>query len=310
MKGLYFDGSKAVYQENLKKPVPAQGESLIRILLSAICNTDKEILRGYRPDFHGIMGHEFVGIVEESDCKELIGKRVVGELNAGCGHCIYCRTGREKHCENRRVIGMEKKDGCFAEYMTLATHLIHPVPDQLPNEVAIFTEPLAAALEIPSLVPINPEKNIAVIGDGRLSLMITEVLALTGADITVIGHHEEKLALFESYAHTSLKPEGTYELVVDATGTSGGLKQAQEIVRKQGTIVVKSTYAGEISLDMSYFVVNEITIKGSRCGPFQPALNLLSKGWVKLPAIELYDLADYEKAFHSGAFKAGFRMEF
>ena len=165
MKGLYFDGEKAVYREDLPKPVCGEGESLIRILMAAICNTDREVLKGYRPDFRGVMGHEFVGVVERSEDESLIGKRVVGELNAGCGHCLYCRTGREKHCPDRKVIGMEGKDGCFAEYMTLQTHLIHRVPEELPTEKAIFTEPLAAAFEITSQVHISPDTKVAVLGD-------------------------------------------------------------------------------------------------------------------------------------------------
>ena len=309
MKAVYFDGEKAVYREDMQVPIPDKEESLIRILMSAVCNTDKEILRGYKPGFTGVMGHEFVGIVEDSPNPGLIGKRVVGELNAGCQSCLYCRTGREKHCVSRRVIGMERHDGCFAEYITLATHLIHTVPDSLPTEQAIFTEPLAAALEIPSMIHIDPAKNIAVIGYGRLAFMITQVLSLTGADVTVIGKHEEKLAQFAPYAHTALKPEDTYEYVVEATGSPSGLLMAKDIVRKQGTIILKSTYAGEISIDMSYMVVNEISIRGSRCGPFEPALNLLAKGLVKMPDIELYPLSEYERAFTSKAFKAGFTFD-
>lgn len=308
MKALYFDGERAVYREDLPRPVPCEGESLIRILMSAVCNTDKEILKGYKPGFTGIMGHEFVGVVEESPDQELIGKRVVGELNAGCGTCLYCRTGREKHCVSRQVIGMEKHDGCFAEYMTLATHLIHEVPQALPTEQAIFTEPLAAALEIPSMIHIDPAKNIAVIGDGRLAFMITQVLSLTGADVTVIGKHEDKLQQFSPYAKTATKAEDTFEYVVEATGSPSGLLLAKDLVRKQGTIILKSTYAGEISIDMSYMVVNEITVSGSRCGPFEPALNLLNRSLVKLPPIELHELKDYENAFNSKAFKAGFKF--
>lgn len=295
-----------MYREDIKKPVPGKGQSLIRILVSSICNTDKEILKGYKPDFTGIMGHEFVGFVEESDQPNLIGKRVVGELNAGCGHCLYCKTGREKHCTTRKVIGIDNKDGCFAEYMVWENHLLHIVPDELPNNIAIFTEPLAAALEIPTRIPMSPEKNIAVIGDGRLSFMITQVLSLHGMAITVIGRHEEKLKLFSPYAKTVLQADDTYEIVVDATGSKEGLALAKQIVRKQGTIVVKSTYAGTIEVDMSYFVINEITIAGSRCGPFEPALNLLSRKFVTLPPIELFELKDYQLALKSRAFKSGF----
>lgn len=308
MKGIYFDGEKAVFRDDLKKPVPGPNESLIRILMSAVCNTDKEILKGYKPGFTGIMGHEFVGIVEESDDESLVGKRVVGELNAGCGHCIYCQTGREKHCPDRKVIGLEKKDGCFAEYMTMETHLLHVVPWDLPTELAIFTEPLAAALEIASQVHLKPETNCAIIGDGRLAFLIAQVVAMTGIDLTVIGHHEEKLEQFRPYASVTLEPQESYEVVIEASGSKEGILLAKNIVRHQGMIVLKSTYAGEVSINMSDFVVHEITIKGSRCGPFEPALNLLRKRRITLPEIELYSLESFEKAFSSKAFKSGFAI--
>lgn len=308
MKGIYFDGTKAVFRDDLPIPVPTETQSLIRIIYAGVCNTDREVLKGYRPDFKGVMGHEFVGIVEASDNPGWIGKRVVGELNAGCGHCIYCRTGREKHCVERKVIGMEGKDGCFGEYMTLETHLLHEIPANLPLDVALLTEPLAAALEIPKQVHLDPETCVAVIGDGRLAYQIASVLHLQGVDLTVIGKHPEKLAQFEAFGKTVTETADTYEIVVEATGSPSGLELASRIVRKQGTIVLKSTYAGKTSVDMSYFVVNEITLKGSRCGPFEPALRLLGKGLVKLPPVEFYELQDFEAAFASRAFKAGFRI--
>lgn len=320
MKALYYNGEKAIYEPNAPMPVCREGESLIKILLANICSTDREILKGYRSDFRGIMGHEFVGRVVESSNAELIGKLVVGEMNKGCGDCIYCRTGREKHCLSLEVIGMSK-DGCFAEYMTLATHLIHVVPEGLAAEKAIFTEPLAAALEITEQVKIDPSKNAAIIGDGRLAYMIAQVLSLTGAELTVIGKHADKLKLFEPYAKTAklsdyfedgeyrkLTGEECFEYVVDASGSETGIHLALNIVRRMGTIILKSTYAGETSINMSAIPVNEITIVGSRCGPFEPALKLLKDEKVSFPDVELYDLSDYEKAFASPAFKAGFRF--
>lgn len=305
MKAVYFDGVKAVLKE-LEKPIPTSSESLVRVLMAGVCNTDKEVLKGYRPEFRGVMGHEFIGVVEESSDKRFLGKRVAGELNAGCGHCIYCRTGREKHCLSRRVIGMEGKDGCFGEYMTLETRLLHIVPDSLPTENAIFTEPLAAALQIPKQLHISPDTSVAVIGDGRLGFMIAGVMSLYGVALTVIGHHPEKLKSFEPYGRTCTETGESYEIVIDATGSKDGFELAKKIVRKQGTIVLKSTYAGDISVDMSYFVVNEITIVGSRCGPFQPALTLLDRRLLTLPPIELYSLEQFEQAFEARAFKAGF----
>ena len=370
MKALYFDGKSAIFRNDMPVPVPGENESLIRIVRANICSTDREILRGYRPDFRGIMGHEFVGeVVKSAGRPELVGKLVVGELNKGCGKCIYCRTGREKHCLSRQVIGMSR-DGCFAEYMTLADHLIHKIPDGLSPEKAVYTEPLAAAVEICKQVHIDPSLNAAVIGDGRLGFMIAQVLAQTGIDLTVIGRHPEKLEVFSSFAkviceeafwdqessasqaaHVTqtaqtapmaqtefmgktaqtdqvdrpvsshlaknmrnprrfrpLTADECYEYVVDASGAESGIHLAMHIVRKMGTIILKSTYAGKAEIDLSAIPVGEITIVGSRCGPFEPALKLLSEDKVLFPPVETYSLEDFEKAFASHAFKAGFRF--
>lgn len=320
MKALYYDGERAVYREDAPVPVCKEGHSLIKILIADICSTDKEILKGYRPDFRGIMGHEFIGQVVESDDSSLIGRIVAGELNEGCGTCVYCRTGREKHCLSRKVIGMSV-DGCFAEYMTLATHLIHPLPKGLAPEQAVFAEPLAAALEITKQVHIDTSLNAAIIGDGRLAYMIAQVMSLNGISLTVIGKHREKLELFKPFAATrelkdyydgdeirSLTADECFEYVIEASGNKTGIYLALSIVRKMGTIILKSTYAGTTDLDLSLIPVNEITIVGSRCGPFEPALKLLSEGRVSFPAVELYELKDHEKAFSSNAFKAGFKF--
>ncbi len=319
MKALYYNGTGMEYRTDAPVPVPGEGESLIRIRLANICSTDREILKGYRPDFRGIMGHEFVGEVVRSDGRpDLTGRLVVGELNKGCGTCIYCRTGREKHCLSRRVIGMSA-DGCFAEYMCLADHLIHPVPEGLAPEEAVYTEPLAAAVEILKQVHIDPSLNAAVIGDGRLAFMITQVLAQTGIGLTVIGRHPDKLRMFAPYAETRLEEdyyplrdftaEESFEYVVDASGSEAGIHLALAIVRRMGTIILKSTYAGKASVDLSVIPVREITLVGSRCGPFEPALRMLKEGKVQFPPVELYPLEDYARAFASRAFKAGFVME-
>lgn len=310
MKGIYFNGTEAVYREDLPMPVRREKESLVKILLSAVCNTDKEVRKGYRPDFRGIMGHEFVGEVVESSDESLVGKRVVGELNAACGECIYCKTGRTSHCNERRVLGMKNKDGSFAEYMTIDTNLLHVVPEELPTEVAIFTEPLAAAFEILTQVHISPDKNAAVLGDGRLALFVAQVLAQTGIDLTVIGKHEEKLELFKSFAKVTTEGEAEgYEYVAECTGSPSGLQKALELVRKKGTVILKSTYAGNADINMSMVVVNEISIVGSRCGPFEPALKMLKEGKITLPVIETYQCREFEKAFDSKAFKAGIMFE-
>ena len=320
MRALIFDGTKAVYREDVPMPERETGQSLIRIRMAAVCSTDREILRGYCPDFNGIMGHEFVGEVTESDQADLIGKNVVGEINEGCGKCLYCRTGREKHCLSNKALGIST-NGCFAEYLVLPTRLLHVVPEGTTPEIAVFTEPLAAALEIEKQLHLDPSLNAAVIGDGRLAYMIAQVLALTGIDLTVVGKHPEKLEMFAPFAHTvllseymkeggyrSLTGEDCFEYVIDAAGNESGIALAMNLVRRGGTIILKSTYAGQTQIDMSMVAVNEITIVGSRCGPFEPALKLLSEGKVSFPPIELYDLSDYEKAFSSSAFKSGFRL--
>lgn len=311
MKALYFNGKIPVYKEDMEIPIPEEKESLVKIKLAAVCNTDKEILRGYRPGFEGIMGHEFVGIVEKSKDKTLVGKRVVAEINSSCGTCVYCTTGRASHCRDRKVLGIHGKNGCFAEYIAIDTKLLHPVPECLPDEKAVFTEPLAAAYEILTQIQVKKNTKTAILGDGRLALCVAKVLSCAGASLTVIGRHKEKLALFEDIARTDFSgEEEAYELVVEATGSPEGLEQALKLVRHKGIVVLKSTYAEKVTFNMSQVAVNEITIVGSRCGPFAPALELLESGKVQLPEIELYPLAEYEKAFASAAFKAGFYFDY
>lgn len=322
MKAIVFNGKTACYEEIRTLPARSSGESLIKITLAAVCTTDKEILKGYRPDFQGVMGHEFTGVVVESDDASLVGKRVVGEINEVCHECLYCKTGREHHCINRKTPGLSR-DGCFAEYMVLKDENLHVIPDSLPDEIAIFTEPLAAAYEIMEQISFKPGTTAAVIGDGRLALCIAQVLHQHGAELTVIGKHPEKLELFAPYAKTEilgeqtmkvLDPEGSgsdiepYEIVAEATGSASGLDLALQLVRSMGTIVLKSTYAGGADINLSLIPVRELTVVGSRCGPFDKALEGLASGAIKLPEIDLYDLADYENAFTSRKFKSGFRI--
>lgn len=310
MKALVYDGRCAAFKEDYPLPSPGPGESLVRVILSAVCSTDREIMRGYKSDFTGVMGHEFVAVVEKSDRPELVGRRVVGELNSGCGSCIYCKTGREHHCLVRKVPGIKDKDGCFAHYMNYDSRLLHTVPFELPANQAIYCEPLAAALEIPELVHLKPSQQVAVLGDGRLAFLIAQVVALSGAQVKVFGRHREKLAMFESFAETSLEVNGSFETVIEATGSPSGFAIAEGMTRSMGTLVLKSTYTDQPSIDLSRIVVRELKLFGSRCGPFEPALNLLSKNMLILPDIELYELKDFEKAFASKAFKAGFTEAF
>lgn len=307
MKALYFDGALK-YMSDYPIPIPDKNECLIRVELAAICNTDREVLRNYKPGFKGVLGHEFCGIVEQADDKALIGKRVVGELNLGCGECIYCKTNREKHCISRRVLGLNDMDGCFAQYVKLDKALLHIVPDNIPPEEAVYTEPLAAAMQVLESTHILPSTPVAVIGDGRLGFMIAQVLSLNGTHITVFGKHEEKLNAFKPFADTSTVPAGSFETVVEATGSPSGLKTAISLTRSGGTIILKSTYVIDASFNLSELVVREITLTGSRCGPFAPALALMEKGRIVFKEIELYPLSEYNDAFASRAFKVGFDL--
>lgn len=308
MKALVYENGTLACRQDYPMPAPAADESLIRVELAAICNTDREVLRGYKPGFSGVLGHEFVGVVEASGDAPLVGRRVVGELNAGCKKCLYCTTGREHHCVDRRVIGMQGKDGCFAEYLTLRTDLVHPVPDGVPAERAVYCEPLAAALEVPEQTHLPPSQAVAVVGDGRLAFLIAQVLALNGTPVAVFGHHEDKLAMFRPFAQTATTPAGSFEAVVEASGAPGGLADAIRLVRSQGTLVLKSTYAKNVEVNVSELVVREVTLRGSRCGPFVPALRLLARDALILPEIELHPLEDFEAAFASRAFKVGFDL--
>ena len=308
MKGIYYNGTEAVYRTDLPLPVRGRGESLLKIICAAVCSTDREILKGYRPSFRGVMGHEFVAVVEDSDDMSLIGKRVVGEINENCGECIYCRTGRLHHCSFRHTPGLSR-DGCFAEYMVLRTDLLHIVPDSLPSDRAVFTEPLAAAFEITTQIRIEKGTEVGIIGDGRLALCIANVMHLMGADLTVVGRHEEKLSLFRTLGKvTSSVPSEAFEVVVEASGNPSGFRSALKAVRKKGTIVLKSTYAERVTLDLSLIPVNELTLIGSRCGPFEPAIEALGEGKIVLPPLEKYPLPQFREAFASSAFKAGFEM--
>lgn len=268
------------------KPKAQVGEALIRTRLAGICGTDLEMLRGYK-GFRGVLGHEFVGQViacsaaeDRGDCwkEEWIGKRVVGEINIGCGECDFCRKGIPSHCQSREALGVVKRGGAFAEYLTLPLANLHRIPDELSDEVAVFAEPLAAALQVLSLVHIQPQYRVGVIGDGKLGLLVAQVLATTGVDLTVIGRHPGKLALVEGWGINVGSPDGLLDVVVDCTGNPSGLVSALKLVKPQGCVVLKSTFQGTVELDLNQIVVDEIRLVGSRCGPFEPAIQLLRSG--------------------------------
>jgi threonine dehydrogenase-like Zn-dependent dehydrogenase len=306
MRALYFDGQLA-YRPDAPDPAPPPGEALIRTRLAGICNTDLEIMRGYL-GFTGVLGHEFVGeVARADDAPELVGRRVVGEINAYCGACPTCRRGDPTHCPNRTTLGIDRRDGTMADYFTLPVNLLYRVPPGIPDEWAVFTEPLAAACEIIEQVAIRPTDRVVVLGDGKLGLLVAQVLALTGCDLLAVGRHPDKLSILERRGiRTRMAGEVTThaaDVVVEATGSPEGFAAARAWVRPRGTLVLKSTFHGDVSLDLSMVVVDEITMVGSRCGPFPAALRLLEGRLVDVESLihQVYPLADGSAAFERAA---------
>ncbi len=278
---------KALWLEDLALsvrdvPVPrCEDEALVRVRLSGICGTDLELARGDHP-FTGVIGHEFVGEVAEAPDPAWVGERVVGDINASCGACEACEAGRPTHCEARTVLGIVERGGAHAEYLTLPVENLHRVPASVPDEAAVFTEPLAAAVEILEQVPIESSDRVLLVGAGRLGQLVAQTLATTGADLAVVARHQHQRALLAARDIPTIDADDVapsrYDIVVEATGSPSGFELARAAVRPRGTIVMKSTYRGELTLDLSSLVVDEITVVGSRCGPFDRALELLERG--------------------------------
>lgn len=283
MKALQIENGKVKVVEDYPKPKAKSGWVLIKTSIVGICNTDLELIKGYM-NFSGVPGHEFVGVVEESSDKELLGRRVVGEINFACGSCEYCRKGLQRHCPTRRVLGIQNADGAFAEYVTLPRENIHVLPDGVSDDQAVFVEPLAASLEILMQTHIKPTSKVSVLGDGKLGLLTTQVLRLTGCDLILVGKHENKLRIVERMgvktATLDNLPETKADLVVECTGNPSGYRLAKKMIRPSGIIIAKSTYHQNLELNWSEIVVDEITIIGSRCGPFAPAIRLLEQGLI------------------------------
>jgi len=298
MRALQFDGSTLRYVADHPDPEPGPGEATVRMRLAGICSTDLQILAGYM-GFVGVPGHEFVGEVVDGP-EELAGRRVVGEINYACGHCATCLAGLGRHCPHRRVMGILGADGAFAEYLAVPVANLHAVPDGVTDEAAVFTEPLAAAFSILEQVPVAPGDDVVVLGDGKLGLLCAQVLASTGAAVTLVGKHPGNLALAADRGVATVlldawKPTADADCVVEATGSSAGLALAAAAVRPRGTLVLKSTVADEHHLSLAPLVINEITVVGSRCGLFPPALEALTEGTIAVtPLIE----ATY--ALHTG----------
>lgn len=288
-------------------PVPPPGEALVRVRLVGICNTDLELVRGYMA-FHGVLGHEFVGEVMQGPDPAWIGRRVVGDINAACTTCATCRAGRHTHCPNRTTLGIDRRDGALADMLLLPQANLYAVPDNVPDKAAVFVEPLAAACEILEQLRLRPTDRVVVLGDGKLGLLVAAVLRLTGCDLTLVGRHPDKLAIAAGWGVPVQRagqelPARSADVVVECTGSPTGFAQARALLRPRGILVLKSTYHGDLTVDLSALVVDEITLIGSRCGPFAPALRLLAAGLIDpRPLIsDVYSLDDGEMAFARAA---------
>jgi threonine dehydrogenase-like Zn-dependent dehydrogenase len=320
MRALRFD-EEGLRVAEVAEPSRA-GEAVVRVTLAGVCNTDLEIARGYA-GFRGTLGHEFVGVVESAtDAPELTGRRVVGEINAGCGVCELCLAGDARHCPARTVLGIVGRDGAFAELLQLPAANLLPVPDEVPDERAVFTEPLAAACGITERVNVAPDSRVAVIGDGKLGLLCAQALKiLTGASVTLVGRHPSKLDIARRRGVETVKSDElpssysrAFDVTVEASGSPTGFETALRLLRPRGTLVLKSTFHGTTELDAAPVVVDEISIIGSRCGRFAPALELLARDAVETDALvnEEFPLSEgvraMERAAAPGVLKVLLRM--
>ncbi len=299
---VYDDGLRVIRRE---RPAPAPDEVLIGLRLAGICNTDLELMAGYK-DFSGVLGHEFVGDVIAGPA-EWRGQRVVGTINVGCGTCDMCRRGIVEHCRNRRVLGLLNYDGAFADAFRLVWRNLYRVPDVLSDTQAVFTEPLAAACQITALVQVRPGDRVVLIGAGKLGMLAAQVLKLTGADLSVVVRRAAQADLLAAWgidaAARDQIADGQADVVVDCTGNAQGLAEALDLVRPRGTVVLKSTYAGIPQADLTRVAVDELRIVGSRCGPFGAALRLLEQGLVDVESLiaARYKLDDTPEAFEHAA---------
>lgn len=313
MKAVVFDNGLKL-DNNYPMPVPQKGEALIKVNTIGICNTDYEITLGYM-GYKGILGHEFTGVVEKAENKDLIGKRVVGEINCGCGQCDWCAQGLERHCFNRSTLGIWQREGCFAEYVCLPEKNLLAIPDNVTDEEAVFVEPLAAALEILEQVHIPPYKRVIVLGDGKLGLIIALALNAAGLDITLVGKHEEKLNIAKAEGVktellNNLKIEKAYDFVVEATGSITGFETSLALTKPRGTLILKSTIAASKEFNLAPIVIDEITVLGSRCGQFAPALRMLEQKRIDVKPLisDIYAIDDSIEAFERNKEKSSVKV--
>jgi alcohol dehydrogenase len=280
MRGVIYDKSLH-FNSRLPEPAERDGDTLLKIRLAGICATDLEIVKGYM-NFRGVLGHEFVAEVIDSPRKDLIGQRVVGEINCVCGKCDLCLSGLSNHCRNRTVLGILNHDGAFAEFARLPAANLHLVPKTIDDDAAVFVEPLAAAHQVLKQITLDGRKWVTVLGDGRLGLLVAQVLRNVDCPVRMIGKHPEKLALCEKWqirsrAVSDIVPRHDQDVVVDCTGSANGFELAMQMVRPRGTIVLKSTVAAGKALNLAPVVIDEINVIGSRCGPFREAIRSLAE---------------------------------
>jgi threonine dehydrogenase-like Zn-dependent dehydrogenase len=278
MRAVILEGQQLRFSRDHQSPEPGAGETLVRVLGAGICETNLQLARGYM-GFRGIPGHEFVGIAQTGPWR---GRRVVGEINCACGNCRECQAGCRNHCAHRSVLGILNRHGAFADFLVLPQENLRLVPEGVTDVQAVFTEPLAAAFQIPEQIALRPGQEVLVLGDGRLGNLCAQVLKSRGCAVSVVGKHERKLSLLSRLGMTTIlldqfPAERSADLVVDCTGSPTGLPLALRAVRPRGTIVLKTTTAGEQTLALAPIVIDEITIVGSRCGPFDRALEALAR---------------------------------
>jgi threonine dehydrogenase-like Zn-dependent dehydrogenase len=307
MRSLWLENQKLEFRDIVPIPVPADHEAFVRVRIAGVCSTDLELVGGYYP-FSGIPGHEFVGdVVSSPSDPSWVGKRVVGEINIACRVCETCKSGYTRHCERRKTLGIHDWNGAFADYLILPLSNLHKVPDSIPDELAVFTEPLAAAYEILEHIRIDHENKILVIGAGRLGQLVAQVLQGTGCELEVVARHPRQRELLENRNIQTISEqslgEKKYDVVIEATGSPDGFTLARKSISPRGTIILKSTYIGEMAVNFSGIVVDEITLIGSRCGSFEPALQLLEENKVdpRLLIEAVYPLEQGELAFEHAA---------
>lgn len=313
MRALVFK-NKLCYQTDYPVPQPENNEALIKVTHAGICNTDIEILKGYM-EFQGIPGHEFTGLVERCNERSLIGKRVVGEINIGCGTCFYCQNQMQNHCPSRSVLGILNKDGSFGEYITLPVNNIHLLPDSVSDVEAVFVEPLAAAFEITRQISIKPYDKVCVLGDGKLGILAGQVLSETGCNLVVVGKHKEKLSILEKKGIkteliSTFSDKREFDIVVDCTGSISGIETAIMVVKPGGRVIIKTTIADRGLIDLNGVVINEISLIGSRCGPFPQAIKAIETGKIDVhPLIsKIFPLEDGIKAFQYASRKGALKV--